>query len=101
MRQITLFFFFLLTQWVSLQAQTLALPVVAMASLGVPTVVGHEETGLLSGEGDVEAYAANLGKLLKDKDIRTRLGQAGPGRIQRHNGIDAASTILSNHLEQL
>ena len=42
---------------VYLEAQTLALPVAAMASLGVPTVVGHEETGLLSAEGDVDAYA--------------------------------------------
>lgn len=86
---------------VYLEAQTLALPVVAMASLGVPTVVGHEETGLLSAEGDVDAYAANLEKLLKDKELRTRLGQTGPGRIQRRNGIDAASTILSTHLERL
>ncbi len=60
---------------VYLEAQTLALPVAAMASLGVPTVVGHEETGLLSAEGDVDAYAANLEKLLKDKLLRTRLGQ--------------------------
>jgi len=86
---------------VYLEAQTLALPVVAMASLGVPTVVGDEETGLLSAEGDVVAYAANLERLLKDENLRARLGKAGPGRIHQRNGIQAASTMLSNHLEQL
>ena len=42
------------------------LPVVATRVGGIPYVVGHRRTGLLSEYGDVKAFSNSLTELLKD-----------------------------------
>jgi glycosyltransferase involved in cell wall biosynthesis len=86
---------------VYLEAQALGLPVAAMASLGVPTVVLDEQTGLLSKEGDAKAYADNLLRLLNDETLRARLGKAGQRHIEASHGIKAAAKLISDKLEAL
>ena len=86
---------------VYLEAQALGLPVAAMASLGVPTVVPHDRTGLLSPDGDVSAYSKNLSLLIADAALRERYGRAGPDYIQHHHGIEAAAKLITEHLEKL
>ncbi|HTN96312.1 MAG TPA: glycosyltransferase family 4 protein, partial [Nordella sp.] len=43
-----------------LEAQAAGLPVVAQSTAGVPAVVRHDETGILTPEGNVESYAAAI-----------------------------------------
>jgi glycosyltransferase involved in cell wall biosynthesis len=86
---------------VYLEAQALGLPVAAMHSLGVPTVVLDGKTGLLSKEGDEIAYADNLQKLLTDRQLRERLGTQGARHIHASHGIEAAAKLISAALERL
>lgn len=51
--------------------------VVASAVGGIPDMVRHEETGLLVPPNDPEALRTALRTLIKDPDLRARLGKAG------------------------
>jgi glycosyltransferase involved in cell wall biosynthesis len=62
---------------VLLEAMALEVPVVATRIAGVPGLVRHDENGLLVEPGDPGQLAAALGRLLREPDLRTRLGKAG------------------------
>jgi len=48
---------------------------------GLRDLVVHEETGLLVPPGDVPALRSALERLLADRDLRARYGEAGRRRI--------------------
>jgi glycosyltransferase involved in cell wall biosynthesis len=52
-------------------------PVAAVANGGTPEVVEHGKSGLLSPAGDAEALANNLRILLRDPELRGRMGEHG------------------------
>lgn len=62
---------------VILEAMSCALPVCATAVGGIPDLVAHGETGLLSPDGDAAAFAANLVRLMKDRAAARAMGLAG------------------------
>ncbi|MCD4830169.1 MAG: glycosyltransferase [Candidatus Cloacimonetes bacterium] len=62
---------------VHLEAAAAGAPVVATAVEGVPEVVMHEQTGLLTPPEDPEAMAAAIVRLAEDADLRKRLGENG------------------------
>ena len=62
---------------VFLEAMAAALPTVGVASGGVPEIIRHMETGLLSELGNVDALVANLQLLLHNDDLARQLGAAG------------------------
>ncbi|MGB7286223.1 MAG: glycosyltransferase family 4 protein [Salaquimonas sp.] len=86
---------------VYLEAQTLSKPVAAMASLGVPTVVENEVSGLLSEEGNIPAYAKILDRLIGDETLRKKLGAGGKANIAEHHGIAAAANLISREIGKL
>lgn len=51
-------------------------PALVAAGGGLPEVVEHERTGLVTERGDLEALTAALRRLLADHALRTRLGDA-------------------------
>ncbi len=53
---------------VLLEAMLARLPIVATRASAVPEVVADGETGLLVEPGDVDAFAAALGALLRDPE---------------------------------
>jgi glycosyltransferase involved in cell wall biosynthesis len=59
-----------------LEAEAAGMPVVAQATAGVPAVVRHGKTGILTPEGDVAAYAAAIRELLLDAAKRAAYGKA-------------------------
>lgn len=61
---------------VYLEAQAAGLPVVALADGGVPEVVAHGRTGLLTPPGDALAYRDALARLVADKALRRSMGEA-------------------------
>jgi glycosyltransferase involved in cell wall biosynthesis len=74
-----------------LEAMAMEKPVVALASGGVPEVVEHGSTGLLSEPGDIHGLAANILALIRDPDSRIRLGMCGRVRVrQRHDPVQLA-----------
>lgn len=62
---------------VLMEAMAAALPCVSTTLAGVPEMVLHEKTGLLTAERDPTATAAALTRILIDPDLAQRFGQAG------------------------
>jgi glycosyltransferase involved in cell wall biosynthesis len=62
---------------VLMEAMAAGLPCVSTTLAGVPEMVIHEETGLLTPERDPAATASALTRLLQDPDLARRFGQAG------------------------
>jgi glycosyltransferase involved in cell wall biosynthesis len=54
---------------------------VVCRSGGTPEAIVDGETGLLCPEGDIEALAAALARLLADPSLGARLGRAGRERV--------------------
>ncbi|MEO5572121.1 MAG: glycosyltransferase family 4 protein [Bacteroidia bacterium] len=67
-----------------LEAQAASLPVVATNHAGIPDIVIHDETGLLSAEGDVDTMAENMLKLFENKEMCEHLGRNARERIMKH-----------------
>ncbi len=68
---------------VYLEAMMAGLPVIACHSGGVPEIVLHNQTGLLSYPNDTSALAENLLATLSDKKLAQRLGEAGKQRAYK------------------
>ncbi len=66
---------------VFLEAMAMQRPVVALDDGGTPEVVEHGRSGLLSRAMDIDALAHNIVTLLKDRDLRTRMGAYGRTRV--------------------
>jgi glycosyltransferase involved in cell wall biosynthesis len=84
-----------------LEAQAAGLPVVAQGTAGVPAVVRHELTGLLSPEGDEAALAAAIARLIRDAGLRRRLGSAARSFVAEERSLSAAAARLRQLLEPL
>jgi len=67
---------------VIVEAMACGVPVVGSSSGAIPDVIG--EDGLIVPEGDVEALAAALRRLMTAPDLRQELGQRGRGRVLAH-----------------
>jgi glycosyltransferase involved in cell wall biosynthesis len=77
-----------------LEAQAAAVPVVAGASGGVPTIVANDRTGLLTPPGDAAAFAAAVRALLDDPERRLKMGGTAMEVVAEDHDIGAASRIL-------
>ncbi|MGH2791293.1 MAG: glycosyltransferase [Actinomycetota bacterium] len=80
----------------AIEAGIAGLPVVAPRLAGLPEVVVHGETGILTPAGDTAALGAAVSRLLEDEDERRRLGEAGRKRcIARHDIKVVAARYLT------
>lgn len=86
---------------VFLEAMAAGVPAVALDSGGVPEMVVHNSTGLLSNVGDVEQLAANLLALLRDPQRAEQLGAAGRARAFQEFRPEQASARWLAVLRQL
>lgn len=77
-----------------LEAQAAGLPVVAGRAGGVADIVRDTETGLLSPEGDIAAFASSLARLLVDGAMREEMRAASFRTIASAHGLDAAAAAL-------
>jgi glycosyltransferase involved in cell wall biosynthesis len=84
-----------------LEAQAAGLPVVAGDTGGVPDIVADGETGLLSPEGDMAGFAANLDRLLEDPGLVRRMGEAARTKANRLHSLEAAAVRLDAALGDL
>jgi glycosyltransferase involved in cell wall biosynthesis len=79
-----------------LEAQAAGLPVVSVATRGVPDVVMHGRTGILTDD-----LAAGLRELLTDAPRRQALGREAARFIHQERSLDAAAQRLGQLLESL
>lgn len=66
------------------EAMACQIPVIATQSGGMPEIVQHQQTGLLVERGNASDLAQAIIQLLKDDDLRRRMGQAGYKRVEQH-----------------
>ena len=88
---------------VILEAFTLGLPVLAFRSGGVPELVEDRTNGLIVEQGDEEALYLGMRELMRNRDLRTRLGLAAatvPPRYSWDNTVDGLEVIYKSVLEQ-
>lgn len=77
-----------------LEAQERGLPVVAMNSGGVSSVVAHGVSGLLTPEHDLDAFAQALDTLIADSDLRQTMGEKARTMVLARHGPAVASERL-------
>jgi glycosyltransferase involved in cell wall biosynthesis len=65
----------------AIEALAAGRPVVATDVGGTATVVDDGETGFLARARDIDALAANLDRLARDRELRTRMGELGAARM--------------------
>lgn len=83
---------------VYLEAQATGLPVVAFDSGGVAATMRPGETALLIPEHDEETFAAALAQLLRDRQLRDRMGEAARRFILAERTIARAAERLADGL---
>ncbi len=70
-----------------MEAMACGLPVVTTRIAGIPDLVRHDETGLLTQPGDSEGLAEALETLLADPERSALLAKAGRAHVERHFGL--------------
>lgn len=84
-----------------LEAHAAGLAVVAGNSGGVADIVRHGETGLLTPPGDAGAFAAAVGHLLRDRDLRRAMGERARERARSVHSLNAAAASLDRWIARL
>ena len=64
------------------EAMAMKRPVVGLNNGGTPEVVDHGKTGLLAPPGDVKALAEHLATLIRDPELRARMGEEGRRQVE-------------------
>ena len=80
---------------VLLEAQSQGLPCVATRVSAIPELIEDGVTGLLAPPGDPAALAAAIERLLRDPDLRRRLGAAGEDRVRRDYSVATGADRLA------
>ncbi len=83
-----------------LEAQAYGLPVVAFHTAGVPEVVQHGHSGLLTTPGDDTAYAAAVQHLLVNETERYAMAHQAMQRVRTAHSFDSASSTLRSLMQQ-
>lgn len=83
-----------------IEAMGMELPIVATNVGGLAEVVDDGVTGLLSPAGDYRALAASMDQLIRDPELRRRMGKAGRNRAETlfsaRTMIDAYRSLYHN-----
>ena len=84
-----------------LAAMANRLPVVSTSVGGIPELVSDGVTGSLVPPGDPESLAAALETLLKDSQLRNRMGEAGRSRVAQHFTVQQKLDATENAYREL
>lgn len=81
--------FFLPSRWEGmprtvLEAMTSSLPVVASNVNGTTEIVKQELTGFLVSADDIEGYINKLEVLIRDENLRVKMGKEGRDRVGKY-----------------
>src|SRR5262249_19830260 len=84
-----------------LEALAAGRPVIATTVGSVPSVVIHEETGLLTAPGDVGATAAGIIRLLRDQELASRLASQGRAHVARQFSAEATARSYMREYDRI
>jgi colanic acid/amylovoran biosynthesis glycosyltransferase len=73
---------------VIMEAMAAGLPVISTDIGGIPEMVGQNETGFLVGPGDAVRLAGAIEKIIDDRSLAQKLGEAGYERAQELFSIE-------------
>jgi D-inositol-3-phosphate glycosyltransferase len=73
---------------VAVESMACGTPVVATRAGGIPEAISDGETGLLVPPHDEEALAQAIVRLLRDPELRQRIGSAGQQRVANEFSVD-------------
>lgn len=86
---------------VLVEAMSCGLPAVSFACSGPQDIIRHGETGLLIPQGDIEALALGICRLIEDKDLRLRMGKLAAQDIQERFSIEHIMHQWENLFEDI
>lgn len=69
---------------VNIEAGASRRPIVAAAVGGIPEIVVHNETGFLFERGNVAEFSEYVGRLVADRELRERMGDAGRRHVEQN-----------------
>jgi len=85
---------------VLLEALGCGLPVVSTSVSGIPEIIEHEQTGLLSPPNDPTALADQMQKLMRSEELRSRFATAGRLRAEErfdlHRNVAELLSVFQN-----
>ena len=65
-----------------MEASAAGIPVISTYHAGIPDVIIHDQTGLLSEEKNIEDMAQNIIKIIENPDLAVAMGNRGRHRIK-------------------
>jgi len=84
-----------------MEAMACRKPVVASRVGGIPELVRDGMEGLLVDAGDVQGLSNAILRLLKDPDLRNKLGEKGRTRVKDYSWDKTARTVLESYRRAL
>jgi glycosyltransferase involved in cell wall biosynthesis len=84
---------------VLMEAMAKEIPVISTRITGIPELIEHEEDGLLAVPGDPHDLAAQIGKLLENRELRTRFGKAGRQKVIAMYNQHKNNDLLAGHFQ--
>ena len=84
-----------------MEAMACGRPVVASRVGGIPELVRDGLDGILVDAGDVDALARAIVRLLKNPELRTKMGAAGAKRVREFSWDSTARVVLDAYEEAL
>lgn len=84
--------------WVVLEAAAAGLPVIATRLAAIPEMVIDGETGMLSSMGDLDAFARAIDTLLRNPEMRLRMGQRGREHVRANYN---QAVVYRKYLDEL
>jgi glycosyltransferase involved in cell wall biosynthesis len=82
-----------------LEAMAMGLPVIAFRTSGIPEIVREWETGLLVDLGNLDHFAVELERLLRDEELCSTLGEAAREYVVRNFSYEAVVPIYKGIFE--
>lgn len=82
------------------EAMQVGVPCVATYAGGIPSLIEHGRTGLLTPPGDAQVLAASVMDLFRDDSLSMRLGRAARARaVERHDARLVLAQVLNAYTE--
>jgi glycosyltransferase involved in cell wall biosynthesis len=86
---------------VFLEAQACGLPVVAFDTAGVPEAVKDGVTGLLVPADAAKAFEEAIARLLKDSQLRRKMGQAAQSYVRRKHDLNRNYQKMEHVIQEI
>jgi colanic acid/amylovoran biosynthesis glycosyltransferase len=80
---------------VLMEAMSMQIPCVTSHITGIPELITHEETGLLTPPSNVAGLVAQLDRLITDPALARRLGEAARQQVQQHYDLRTNAAKLA------